>query len=202
MRLYHATRLSNLDAILAQGLLSSHYGAVHGSMEYPPPENAVYLSSLADSSNLNSALFNKCDAETDDVIVLEIDPVHLDAARYFPDDAFFYALDDQYCENTDGLEDDELEEYVSEMLDDFCAQFGVDPKKGRRLLTAFCEADGSPESYAPIAKELAHEYLGAQGEVAYLGDVPAAAIVSWRYHPETPGKRDRPEPAPRRAATP
>lgn len=198
MRLHHATRLSNLEAIMSRGLQAKFYGAVHGSMEYTPPEPAVYLSTSINSNNLHTHLFAKCDPEVDDIIVLEIDTAQLDPQRYFPDDAFFYALDRDYCEDGADLEEGELKEYVDERVDDFCDQFGVDKKKGCRLLKAFCQADGSPESYAPLAKELAHEYLAAQGEVAYLGDVPASAIIGWHYHPDTPGKRALSEPAPAR----
>lgn len=189
MYLYHATKRSNLDSILKEGLTVKHYGEVHGSMEYGPPESAVYLSTCENSNNLNCRLFTECGVD-DAVIVLRIDSSKLNADKYFPDDAFFYMLDDIYCADTDEMTSSELKEFVDEMYLDFATQFGFkDNKKAKRILSAFCKSDGSMEEYSDIAKKMGLEYLVGQGETAYLGDINPEAILDWKLHPASSNQK-------------
>lgn len=179
--LFHATRLSWLPSIMENGLLSSFHGRVHGEMDYAPPERAVYLSRHENSNNLNAKLFDEREPG-DQVVVLEIDAMALDVEKYFPDDAFFHMLD---CDFNIEEADCSVAAFVEENRADFAARFGLDGEKAERLLGQFCSSDGDMESYAPIARQMAREYLAAQGEIAYLGDVPASAILGWKTHPKS-----------------
>lgn len=184
--LYHATRKSSLASILENGLCSSYYGQIHGSMAYTPPEKAVYLSTYTTSNNLHSNLF---DGDDDQVIVLKIDIKDLDTKLFYPDDAFFYMLDAEYCADADDMDIDDINAFVLENYEDFMDDFGfTDVKKAKQILKSFLKSDGSAEEYANIAKDIGVEYLIGQGEIAYLGDVPSSAIVSWEIHPNSPNK--------------
>lgn len=146
----------------------------------------MYLATHENSNNLNDNLFFGC-AQGDNVIVLEIDATQLNTECYFPDDAFFYMLDGEFCEYAIDLSAKELKEFLSENTSDFCKKFGLNAKKGHDLLKAFCKSDGTMEEYAPIAKKMGIEYLQEQGETAYLGNVSPTAIKGWHYHPDSPG---------------
>lgn len=188
MYLYHATRASNLASILNEGLSTKFYGQIHGRMEYGPPESAVYLSIYEDSNNLNTALFDEC-SDDDQVVVLRIDADKLDSTKYFPDDAFFYMLDDLYCEEADEMTKSELKEFVDGNYEDFAERFGFsDLRKAKQLLNAFCKSDGSMQAYADIAKKMGLEYLVSQGETAYLGNIAPEAILDWKIHPASPNQ--------------
>jgi hypothetical protein len=185
--LYHATLRSNLDSIKESGILRANYGAIHGAMEYAPPEKAVYLSTSEESGNLNSALFDKEGPETE-VIVLRIRASDLRQDAFYPDDAFFYKLDETFCEDAEDLAEDpaELREFIKEMTAAFCDLSGLDPKEGARTLMAFLRSEGTADEYAVIARKMGgFQYLLRQGEAAYLGDVPASAILDWEFHPDS-----------------
>lgn len=170
-RLYHATRYSNLDSILRDGLLTARYGEVHGAMEYKPAGPSVYLSASPVSGNLNTALF-----DGRDVVVLEIDPASLDPDLAYPDDLLMFMLDEEFLADLDAPED-----LDKEAIDEFSARFGMDPDKAGRILIAALEAPDET-AYPAILKEMWPEYLEAEGEIAYLGDVPASAIREWRFY--------------------
>lgn len=172
MILYHATRTANLPSILAQGLLTSHYGKVHGEMEYAPAGPSVYLSRHENSSNLNSDLFRTEDeSENAPVSVLMIDADQLDPDLFRPDDSFFYILDEEYLESWEDIDDGEKAGLVRE----FSTRYSISEDSALDLLTR-CAEEGEAE-YSAILAPIWREILAVEGEVSYLGDVPASAII-------------------------
>lgn len=181
--LYHATRKSNLDSIMKNGIQTKYYGQVHGRMDYMPPNPAVYLSKFEHSNNLNTRLFSEC-KDDDSVIILKIDITKLDAQKMFPDDAFFYMLDDLYCCDADEMDSKEKKAFIDDNIDDFMSDFGFsDEIKARTLFKAFLNSDGSMAAYSKIAKKMAVEYLIGQGEIAYLADISPTAILGYENYP-------------------
>ena len=176
--LRHATRHSNLDSIVQDGLLAKHYGAVHGRMEYAPVGPSVYLSRHRHSSNLNTALFDSGDP----VIVLDLDAAALDENLIYPDECLFAMIDEEFLPDPDEpLDGEEFEGAVEE----FSEHFGMSKKKARTILTACAEAASDAE-YPAITKVMWKEYLKVEGEIAYLGDIPSSAIKGWHLHPDSP----------------
>lgn len=173
-RLYHATRRASLGSILQDGLLASRFGEIHGAMEYRPAGPSVYLSCNPMSGNLNSALF---DDGAEAVVLIEIDPAGLDPDRAYPDDLLMFILDEEILAGCDGPGD--LDDTI---INGFVERFSVERAKAERILTAALEA-ADETAYPAILKEMWPEYLMAEGEIAYLGDIPAAAIVGWRDYP-------------------
>ncbi len=185
MKLYHATKKSNLENILKNGLQTNYYGKVHGSMEYGPPSPAVYVSTNEKSSNLNSNLFNDTN---DPVIILQLNTKYLDSSMFFPDDAFFYMLFEDWLCDVDEMVDDELQEYINQSLDTFAEQFGIlDKEKASRIFIQLCTCADDMTEFHKIAKHIGLEYLIAQGEAAYLGDIPKEAIITWNYYIDPTG---------------
>lgn len=175
---------------MKHGILRANHGAIHGAMEYAPPENAVYLSTREESGNLNMALFEKEGPDTE-VIVLRIRASYLRRDAFYPDDAFFYKLDEDFCEDAEDLIEDpaELRSFIKEMTPAFCDLSGLYPKEGAKILKAFLHSEGTSEEYAVIARKMGgFQYLLRQGEAAYLDDVPASSILGWEYHPNSPNK--------------
>lgn len=182
--LYHATLRSNLDSILEAGLMRSKYGEIHERMEYHPPEDAVYLSTSEVSGNLHGSLFDK----DQEVVVLRIRANHLDLDKLYPDDAFFYMLDEHFCEEAEDYVDDPeaLDEFIESAAPKFCEMFGLRAEEGKKYLADFCRSDGSHEVYSRIARQMGGVgYLMRQGEAAYLADVPPTAIMDWSVHPNS-----------------
>lgn len=167
-RFYHATRRASLDSILQTGLLTARFGEIHGAMEYRPAGPSVYISRHPLSGNLNTALFG--DGE---VVVLEIDPASLDPDLAYPDDLLMFILDEEFLSGCDRPED-----LDAGIIDSFAARFSLERGKAERILTAALEAPDE-SAYPGILKEMWPEYLEAEGELAYLGDIPAAAIIGW-----------------------
>ena len=174
MKLYHATRRDNLPSIMSEGLKTAHYGDVHGRMEYALSEPCVYLSSRPESGNLNGNLFEE-DGERYEVVVIEIDATGLDPDKFYPDDALYYVIDEDYTEFW------ENEPERPHLIADFSARFSMDEHKAERLLSS-CYERGE-EHYQHILKEMWKEYMAAEGEVAYASDVPISAILSVRPYP-------------------
>lgn len=173
-RLYHATRHANLASILQDGLLAARYGEVHGAMDYAPAGPSVYLSANSMSGNLNAALF---DGGADAVVLIEIDPAGLDPDLVYPDDLLMFMLDEEF------LADLEIpEELDGGKIDSFAARFEMDWDKAEWILIAALEAPDE-SAYPAILKEMWPEFLKAEGEISYLGDVPAEAIRGWRFYP-------------------
>lgn len=192
--LYHATRAGNLESILTEGLRTSRYGEVHGGMDYAPLSPCVYLSSREESGNLHASLFDG----SDDVIVLRIRASKLDRDAFLPDDCFYYMLEEYVnaLPEPGSATREDISKEAEGMAEDFARDFGVGSReRAVSFLTRFLEADGSMDSWQPIAKELAVDYLAAQGEAAYEKDVPPEAIEGWVQHPSSPlaeKKRIRP----------
>ena len=185
--LRHATKHANLEAILCDGLLTRHYGAVHGRMDHAPAGPSVYLSRHEHSNNLNTALFEDDDA----VIVLEIDAAALDEAHIYPDEALFVLIDEDFLPDPDEPVDGEE---FAEATEEFADHFGMSRKKARAILEA-CARAASNADYPAITKSMWGEYLKAEGEIAYLGDIPPSAIKGWHLHPESrPLPTDAPAP--------
>ena len=171
--LYHATRLASFESILQEGLLADRYGEVHGAMDYAPAGPSVYLSAKLLSGNLNTALF-----DSGPVILLKIDTAALDPDLAYPDDLLMYMLDEEFLVECEGPED-----LDRETIEEFADRFGMERDKAERILTAALQA-GDDAAYPAILKEMWPEYLKTEGEIAYLGDVPATAIVGWRFYPQ------------------
>ncbi len=191
--LRHATKHSNLDSIVRDGLLAKHYGAVHGKMEYAPAGPSVYLSRHKHSNNLNTALFDGGDP----VVVLEIDAAALDQDLIYPDECLFAMIDEEFLPDPDEAPEGEGFEGA---VEEFAEHFGMSKKKARAILAA-CAGASSEAEYPTITKSMWKEYLKAEGEIAYLGDIPPTAIKGWHLHPDSPalpGARDGTGPAPRR----
>lgn len=170
-RLYHATRKENLDSILRDGLLTKHYGAVHGEMDYRPAGPSVYFSRHPQSSNVNTYLFDKGSAE---IVVIEIDPTSLDPALCYPDDSMFYILDGDWLEEYEDVSPREQANIVNA----FSLKYRIGLDLAQKIFDQAMElGEGHyPQILQPIWREL----LSIEGEIAYLGDVPAAAILGWK----------------------
>lgn len=169
--LYHATRARNVEDIRARGLLSSFYGDVHGTMDYAPAGDSVYLSRHEFSSNLNMNLFTGSDGKPEEVVVLTIDASHLDPDLVFPDDSMLYAMDEQVI----GEWEDETDEERAEIVRSFSERYGVSEAEGLEVIEA-CLRDGE-RGYPHALKRIWPQLLRVEGEVAYMGDVPPEAIV-------------------------
>ncbi len=160
-RLYHATRSSNLDAILKEGLLARFWGAVHGGMEIHPPKPAVYLSRSRDSDNLHTSLF-----DGGPVVIIAVDASRLDEAECWPDDAIYQAF---------------AEERILTTPRQVSAAFGVGSREARSILARLENA--RDEELPALLKPCWRWYLESRdgGEVAYTADVPPDAIVGYRF---------------------
>lgn len=160
--LYHATRESNLDAILSQGLLTRFYGAVHGSMDIHPPKPALYLSRKAVSDNLHSNLFSE------PVVILKIDTGLLDPNEFWPDDFIYDLWGDEEILTSPAVA---------------ARALGVDRTEAVELLGKMEEA---PDTALPaLMKPFWRWYLMWRngGEVAYTADIPPSAIVGKKSYP-------------------
>lgn len=176
-RLYHATRMENMPSILSRGLLTQHYGKVHGEMDYAPAGPSVYLSRHETSSNLNANLFARNeDGSPAQVVLLEIDPEQLDPDLVYPDDSMLYAMDEMCLEN---WEDDDEEER-SRICAAYAERYGIGEEQARRLIIA-CDEEGE-DRYPHILKEIWREFLLVEGEIAYMGNIPPCAILAVREH--------------------
>ncbi|MCE6958493.1 hypothetical protein LAZ40_05445 [Cereibacter sphaeroides] len=159
--LYHATRASNLGAILAEGLRVRHHGAVHGGMDLSPPKPAIYLSRKPASDNLHAGLF------TEPVVVLRIDTSGLDPDEMWPDD-FIYGL---WAEG--------------EILSSAAAvakAAGVSRPEGERILEGL---EATEDAMLPLAlKPFWRWYLLHRkgGELAHTADIPPEAILGVRHY--------------------
>ena len=154
--LYHATLRENLASIMTNGLLASRYGAIHGSMEYPPPVPCVYLSRDETSNNLHTAL------TSNDYVVLKIDMSALDPTLFYPDDAFGQAVMD-----ADYLSDEQ------EIMD----ALGVDHQAADELLEKISNVTDN-DSVIALLKPFWRFWLNHPhgGEVSYAGNIPPKAI--------------------------
>lgn len=184
-RWYHATRRSCVGAIRREGLRTAFHGAIHGSMEYPPVAPSVYLSRNFPPQNINTALFSNPD---DPVMILEIDGRHLDPALIYPDDLLGDILDSEFLEFVEDEAD--IERIAPEMA----AMFRLEIDKAARIMRR-CMAAEDEREYPAILKDMWVEYAAAEGEIAYAGDVPAAAIGAMQPWPEA-GDELEPENSP------
>lgn len=169
MKLYHATRKDNLPSIMSEGLKTAHYGDVHGCMEYALSEPCIYLSSRPESGNLNGNLFEE-GGERYEVVVIEIDATGLNPDKFYPDDALYYMIDEDYMEFW------ENEAERPHLISDFAEHFSMSEDKAERMLSS-CYEHGEGH-YQHILKEMWKEYIEKEGEVAYAADVPPSAILA------------------------
>ena len=160
--LYHATKQSNIDSIMQNGLQTKYYGAVHGSMDIHPPLPAIYLSRKPASDNLNSNMW------TEPAVVLKIDFAQLDTDQMWPDD-FIY----------DAFANEEILTTPNSVM----KALGVDKATAIDIFEQLTNA--SDEQLPELLKPFWFWYLTHRkgGEVAYTADIPPTAIVGQRPHP-------------------
>lgn len=158
--LYHATRKANLPSIRQNGLLTRHYGAVHGGMDIHPPKPAIYLARGRSSNNLHTSLFDGTP-----LVVLKIDATKLDPNEMWPDDAIYTAF---------------ANEEVFTTARQVAQAFGLDLPQAKELLERLENA--SEDELPLLLKPCWRWYLSWKrgGEVAYTADIPPSAIVGVR----------------------
>lgn len=168
-KLYHATLAQNLPSIIEHGLLSSHYGAIHGETDTPPNQPSVFLSRKPQSDNLHVSLFEQ---GPESVVVLEIDASFLDETLFTPDDFFLSLFVDMV---TDPSETEE------EQITNLISWLDISDNQARDVIGKMSEATSVAQEQDAV-RELWTAYLNHEdgGEVAYAGDVPASAIIGWR----------------------
>jgi hypothetical protein len=156
---YHATKRSNLESIMAHGIQTRRYGVVHGGMDIHPPVPVIYLSCKRNSDNLHNNLFE------DEVIVLKIAMDALDPTAFYPDDFFFQMVSDG-----------EVLEYPREIM----RALHCSMEKAEEIMDEIENAND--DNMAEILKPFWKWYLGWRrgGEVSYALDIPATAIVGWQ----------------------
>lgn len=186
MILYHATRKSALDSIMSEGLSPSYYGAVHGSMEYPLPKPCIFLSSLANSENLNSNLF---DQGEDEVVVLTIDAAGLDEEQFHCDDSLYSIVDGEHLEFVEDASD------LREAVTDFSKAYNLPKAAVRKAFkTLIDEEDDS--LYQPVLRGFWREALEVDKVVSYAATISPERILAVTTYIEACQKaqRDTPDP--------
>jgi hypothetical protein len=168
MILYHATRKSSLDSIMSEGLSPSYYGAIHGSMEYPLPKPCVFLSSQANSENLNSSLFEQGEEE---VVVLTIDAADLDEDVFHCDDSLYSIVDGEHLEFVEDAAD--LREAVEEFSEAYNLPKAAVHKAFKTLI------DGEDDSlYQTVLRGFWREALEVDKVVSYAGVIAPERILA------------------------
>lgn len=168
MILYHATRKSALDSIMSEGLSPSYYGAVHGSMEYPLPKPCIFLSSLANSENLNSNLF---DQGEDEVVVLTIDAAGLDEEQFHCDDSLYSIVDGEHLEFVEDAAD------LREAVDEFSEAYGLPKQAVRKAFKSLI--DGEEDSlYQSVLRGFWREALEIDKVVSYADVISPERILA------------------------
>ena len=154
--LFHVTLKKNLDSILKNGLKTSYFGYIHGSMDCQP-KDTIYLSKFELSNNLNSRMF-----ELDDEFVsFKIDTSFLDINSLYPDDAFF---------SSDALES------VFDNVESISETFKIPMKEAEICYNnSFILSPNNVDSF----KIFALWYLQTEGEISTSIDIPPEAIVSY-----------------------
>ncbi len=155
--LHHATRKANVASIEQHGLLTRHYGEVHGGMEIHPPKPAVYLARDRRSNNLHRDLFDGAP-----LVVLTIDTSSLDLQEMWPDDALYTAFG---------------HEEVFTTARQVARAFDLSLPNAKDLLVRL--EDARDDALPLLLKPCWSWYLSWRrgGEVAYTADIPASAIV-------------------------
>jgi hypothetical protein len=167
MILYHATKKSSLDSIMAAGLSPAYYGAIHGSMEYPLPKPCIFLSSQQCSENLNTALF---DQGEDEVVVLTIDATGLDEAEFHCDDSLYAIVDGEHLEFVEDAAD------LREAVDEFSSAYGLPKAAVRKAFKKLLDEEDD-SLYQPVLRGFWREALEVDKVVAYAGSIPPECIL-------------------------
>jgi hypothetical protein len=167
MILYHATRKSTLDSIMSEGLSPSYYGAIHGSMEYPLPKPCIFLSSLPNSENLNSTLF---DQGEDEVVVLTIDAAGLDEDAFHCDDSLYSIVDGEHLEFVEDAAD------LREAVKEFSEAYNL-PKAAVRKAFKTLIAGEDDSLYQTVLRGFWREALEVDKVVSYAGVIPPDRIM-------------------------
>jgi len=168
MILYHATRKSSLDSIMSEGLSPSHYGAIHGSMEYPLPKPCVFLSSQMNSENLNTALFDEGEEE---VVVLTIDAAGLDEEAFHCDDSLYSIVDGEHLEFVEDASD--LREAVAE----FSEAYNLPKAAVRKAFKTLIEGEDD-SLYQPVLRGFWREALEVDKVVSYAAVISPERILA------------------------
>jgi len=168
MILYHATRKSALDSIMSEGLSPSYYGAIHGTMEYPLPKPCIFLSSLANSENLNSALFEHGE---DEVVVLTIDAAWLDEEQFHCDDSLYSIVDGEHLEFVEDAAD------LCEAVEEFSEAYSLPKAAVRKAFKTLIEGDDD-SFYQSVLRGFWREALEVDKVVAYAGTISPERILA------------------------
>ena len=167
MILYHATRKSSLDSIMSEGLSPSYYGAIHGSMEYPLPKPCVFLSSQANSENLNTALFEEGEEE---VVVLTIDAAGLDEDAFHCDDSLYSLIDGEHLEYVEDAAD------LREAAEEFSEAYNLPKAAVRKAFKTLIYGEDD-SLYQSVLRSFWREALEVDKVVSYAGVIPPNLIM-------------------------
>lgn len=157
--LYHVTTESNAKNILENGLVVSHMGKNHGSMEIQPSSQMIYLSRHPNSNNLPCNLFDS----NERLVSLEIDPSCINIHAIFPDDGMFAAI---------GNEDFFID------IDDIIDELNIPEEEASIVLDKTFELTSDTIN---DWKDFACWYLHTQGEISTPNNIPAKFIKFSHY---------------------